>query len=953
MSDPFIQQLVELCQRWPVQPKWVFVPNQGRRWNLAERLLLEGCNWVNLRLVTPFQLALEAVAPDLVAQGIHPCPESLGPSLMLTLMHRPETKGGHFSEVLEFPGTAEALWRTLCQFRMAGLNSTALDALPNHARRNQLRALFGAYEQTLDEQRLADRADILRAIPRHLPIHAEDPVVIDPYHRWSFLEMQWMQRAPGHHQRPWGPAAGKLPLGWVERQRAEVPLPPGPSFFWAVRRSEEVGAIARQLLEQHIALDQVEIAAHESDEACVAERLAAMQLPCTFEAGIPALHTRPGQALQRLLQWLESGCSAYHLSELLKAELLQAPPSAHQAAGLLEGAQVHWGRHTYLPRLEALERSLSQRDDRRVADLQAFKQWLKQLFQRFPQNDHQPNVDFRRWLAGLQETLIRDGIVEGQAQGAARKALVRMLEEMKQLPGEHWPVEHGLLQIQQRLQNLKVLASRPRPGWLHICRPENLGLSGRNHLFWIGVEEGRVERNGTPDCVLDDEERQQLSPWLPLAAQRNADFQQHLRDRLLTRRGQITLSCAQLDEAGEQPQLPAWMFFDQARQSHPTLRSYEELFGWLELRQDPPLPPADPEALRYRYPWLARAFLAEQARGSCRFTVFDGWVTEAAGRWDPRQGGGPISVSRLQQLATCPFQFFLEHGLGLRPPSLELPNPDGWLDAATRGSLLHDVFAAYYRGLRQRGWRPEGQRDRRHLAQLLDEHLKPIREVLPPPSLALEKAERRALLQQLERFLQLELTSPERQPIALEVGFGMGPDDCEELTSSEPIEVVVSPNMRLKLRGRIDRLDRLPDGYAVVDYKTGRKLYTARSSPRYDRGRLLQHALYALVAEELLARKGRPGRVVQSSYYFPTTAAETTWVHLGPPQREELEEVLQWVMEPLRSGVFVHTHEVEKDCRFCPYRAACEAHDPQAIHSKLDNPDNQLLEFRRRLLEVR
>ena len=189
MADPFIHQLIELCQQRPVLPKWVFVANQGRRWNLAERLLQENCNWVNLRLVTPFQMALEAVAPDLVARGIHPCPESLGPSLIQALMRRADMTTGHFSEVLEFPGTAEAVWRTLCQYRLAGLDSTALDKLPPGPKRAQLGQLFSAYEHYLVQERLADRADILRTAPRRLPIHNDDPVLIDPAVYYGHREM--------------------------------------------------------------------------------------------------------------------------------------------------------------------------------------------------------------------------------------------------------------------------------------------------------------------------------------------------------------------------------------------------------------------------------------------------------------------------------------------------------------------------------------------------------------------------------------------------------------------------------------------------------------------------------------------------------------------------------------------------------------------------------------------
>ncbi|MBS2036067.1 hypothetical protein JST97_13845 [bacterium] len=41
--------------------KWVLLPNQSLRWTLVERLLHEGCDWVNLRLVTPLQLATEGL----------------------------------------------------------------------------------------------------------------------------------------------------------------------------------------------------------------------------------------------------------------------------------------------------------------------------------------------------------------------------------------------------------------------------------------------------------------------------------------------------------------------------------------------------------------------------------------------------------------------------------------------------------------------------------------------------------------------------------------------------------------------------------------------------------------------------------------------------------------------------------------------------------------------------
>lgn len=57
------------------------------------------------------------------------------------------------------------------------------------------------------------------------------------------------------------------------------------------------------------------------------------------------------------------------------------------------------------------------------------------------------------------------------------------------------------------------------------------------------------------------------------------------------------------------------------------------------------------------------------------------------------------------------------------------------------------------------------------------------------------------------------------------------------------------------------------------------------------------------------------------------------------------------VLEPLASGAFAHTHETAKDCGFCDYRAACEAHRDENARAKLENPVNSALDSRRRLLE--
>lgn len=60
-------------------------------------------------------------------------------------------------------------------------------------------------------------------------------------------------------------------------------------------------------------------------------------------------------------------------------------------------------------------------------------------------------------------------------------------------------------------------------------------------------------------------------------------------------------------------------------------------------------------------------------------------MVEAGSHLDPRRFDHPVSPTRLERLAACPFQFFLERGLGLDPIEEAEPDPDQWLDPQTRG----------------------------------------------------------------------------------------------------------------------------------------------------------------------------------------------------------------------------------------------------------------------------
>ena len=119
----------------------------------------------------------------------------------------------------------------------------------------------------------------------------------------------------------------------------------------------------------------------------------------------------------------------------------------------------------------------------------------------------------------------------------------------------------------------------------------------------------------------------------------------------------------------------------------------------------------------------ARTCRLRRTAASEQFTEFDGHVPEAGKVLDPVRAGNAFSVTELEKAATCPYQFFLKRGLGLRPVDDGERDKDVWLDPLTRGSELHDIYAALLRRCRDAGRRPDLKKDGAWLTQLAKDAL--------------------------------------------------------------------------------------------------------------------------------------------------------------------------------------------------------------------------------------
>ncbi len=194
------------------------------------------------------------------------------------------------------------------------------------------------------------------------------------------------------------------------------------------------------------------------------------------------------------------------------------------------------------------------------------------------------------------------------------------------------------------------------------------------------------------------------------------------------------------------------------------------------------------------------------------------------------------SASGLESWAACPVAWFVERGLRAR----DLAPDSIWM---ARGSEAHDVLASVFGGVRAATGAGRLDSSTLPLAlELLRGALADSTRALSPVA-AFDRAERRRLGLDIERFLTLCAERPSDYEVAaVELGFGVDGDDLPAVEVHEG----------LALCGRIDRIDVDERGETAIvfDYKTGSSGVSGQST--WDAQRRLQPALYMRITEKLL-----------------------------------------------------------------------------------------------------
>ncbi|KMY67216.1 hypothetical protein AAU61_10040 [Desulfocarbo indianensis] len=300
-----------------------------------------------------------------------------------------------------------------------------------------------------------------------------------------------------------------------------------------------------------------------------------------------------------------------------------------------------------------------------------------------------------------------------------------------------------------------------------------------------------------------------------------------------------------------------------------------------------------------------------------------------------------LSPSRLEAYASCPLAWYFSYLLGIY-----LVSEPGWvLEPRSEGEWVHRTLALFFDpGEFNPEW-DAGQCAER-LAQCLERAKEELSAGLAAPP-AVWEARGQALFSALSQVVTREMQdlAGSAAPLAVEHDIG---------TEGKGLSIQVDEGPPLKLKGRLDRLDRGPGLAVVSDYKhtandKGLREATDKELAGHSQ---FQLPVYLAAARELL---GGEGDLTLTGRLVPTLLASRqpdqmifqardAFLAADPAERQRLAQagipnlfnLIADLWQELSSGCFAAQPD-RQTCQYCDYRLACRTQAPEAEASQ-DQP---------------
>jgi len=486
-----------------------------------------------------------------------------------------------------------------------------------------------------------------------------------------------------------------------------------------------------------------------------------------------------------------------------------------------------------------------------------------------------------------------------------------------------------------------------------------------------GLDEGRFPASLREDPLLLDSERVRIGhpPRLALKLKRREEEKLLFDMAMRAAEKRLVLVTSRLDEGADRETIPSDFFLRAVSAALGRTAGYRDLNDQVPGFRSVPLDQAalgeqeiatDRTEIRLRLisrgaiqaleqgesPLLARALAFNEARWERKLTPYDGRLFDKGlvGSVARNFGteAGPVSASRLEDYAKCPYFFLLKRVMGLE--SWEEQESALGMDPLERGEAIHRILEAFMRERGEHLLQTPAESLQRSLRDLAQRNLELVR----PAGIhdLLWEIERDALLAMLEQWLAVEIERAKEGlfPARLEHVFGEFPGH-----EKAPSYRVRAGKYQFEFRGRIDRVDLSSDGTRarVLDYKVGTlpKSMSGKKGTALMGGEKMQVVVYRGAVSALpefgAAREIR-GEYLHLQPKDGKVAARAYDADRLDDAIDRLPKILELVGEGIESGVFFARTEGnvwgDGNCNFCPYESVCGKDRYQRAERKAADP---------------
>jgi ATP-dependent helicase/nuclease subunit B len=824
----------------------------------------------------------------------------------------PKAKLGYLAPISSSPGFARALSRTLRELRMENVKPDG-----------DLDTLLTLYEKALQDGSYADVATVFRFATQVIHGRAHPfcgiPVVFLDVPAQHVVERQLVDALASA-------AADALTLTLDGQFN-----PPEATIFSASSESLECVEIARRavdLASSGIAFDDMAVLARD------AARMQPLLEEAFTRAGIPAFFSRgcvrpssAGRALLLLLQCAAEGLPATRFLEYLS--LAQAPSvRSHGWERLIVNASVVGGLSRWRRRLEALRINPDNKPERvkQIEELENFALPLLEKLSVLP-----TQATWGEWLehiADLAESFIR-----------TPQKLLEFFDELTPL-SLIGPVDlqEIITLLDQHLRTFRETSDGARYGKVFIGAIEDARGMSFHCVFLPGLCEGVFPRPLREDPLLLNEERERYGiPKIDEDQEREL-----LKQAAACASGRLIASYSRIDLATGRARVPSLYAYDVLRAARGHAFDPGELQKHAESNVETTLAWPAPHDLtnaiddtEYDLALLRAPFeshIAVEGAAAYLATINPLTLDVLRNRWrrwhtwwhatdgifeeieaqlalkDRQLTERAYSPTALQQFAICPYRFYLDSIVTLKP--LAEAAAAQRMDPRTRGSIFHRVQERIMRELTF----PTDDLNAAYAA--LDEATREIAAdeaaVNPPAIPRVWQQELNRLHADLRGWLaEYVRIARDWHPVAIEHRF--------ETTVFD----------RYKILGAIDVVEQHTSGLRrVVDHKTGAP---PRDKPHYlGKGEVLQPVLYALAAEQELGKPVPTGRL-----YYATLRGnyQTIDISVNDGARQQIQNLLTQIDDAIDHGEF-HTCPRTDACQFCDYTPICGPYEEERARRK-------------------